>query len=242
MSQSLEIVPERSNRAPRAAERAPRILRLGRRDAAWERSPQVQPRLLTALAGCAAVARLSTPGLLLRVACRTLALSPRLFRGQSPFRLRLKFLPLAALNQVLASRLDPAVRRASMEMVLRTAAMVETAVQFRPVMASPRIETIAAQYRKVHSGAGRHQKVCYERCEAGCFQFRVTDCAFLRVLREMGIGELAPAMCEADVCFWTRVVMGRGISFSKNEQTLARGGSCCRSSFVAAEPRPEKGA
>jgi hypothetical protein len=197
--------------------------------------PQIAPRLLDALAECAARARLSTPGLLLRVVCRTLAMSGRLVRGQSPFRLRLKFLPLAALNRVLTSRLDPAALRASMETVLRTAATVETTRQFRPVMAAPRVETIAAQYRKVHRGAGRHQKVRYERSESGCFQFAVTDCAFLRVLRELGIGELATAMCDADACFWNHVVEGRGMTFSKTEQTIARGGDCCRSTFAAAK-------
>ncbi|HOX07176.1 MAG TPA: L-2-amino-thiazoline-4-carboxylic acid hydrolase [Planctomycetota bacterium] len=199
------------------------------------RVPEIHPRLLGALAGCAARARLSTAGLLLRVALRTAAMGGRLLRGQSPFRLRLKFLPLAALNRVLTARLDPAALRASMEMVLRTAAAVETARQFRPVMADPRVAIIAAQYRKVHRGAGRYQKVRYERDEPGCFQFAVTDCAFLRVLRELEIGELATAMCEADVCFWTRVVAGRGIRFSKNEQTIARGGDCCRSTFAEEE-------
>jgi hypothetical protein len=195
--------------------------------------PRIEPRLMTALAECAARARLSTPGLLLRVGLRTVAMSGRLLGGQSPFRLRLKFLPLAALNRVLAARLDPAALRSAMEMVLRTAATGETTAQFRPVMADPRVETIAEQYRKVHRGAGRYQKVRYERSDADCFQFAVTDCAFLRVLRELEIGELATAMCEADVCFWTRVVEGRGIRFSKNEQTIARGGDCCRSTFAA---------
>lgn len=211
--------------APRAERRLPQPAEL----------PPIHPRLLTALAECAARARLSTAGLLLRVVCRTLAMSGRLMKGASPFRLRLKFLPLAALNRVLAVRLAPAPLRAAMKMVLRTAAAAETAARFRPIMADPRVETIAAQYRKLHRGAGRHQKVRYERSEADCFQFAVTDCAFLRVLRELDIGELATAMCEADVCFWTRAVEGRGIRFSKNEQTIARGGDCCRSTFAAAK-------
>ncbi len=194
--------------------------------------PEIHSSLWAALAECAARARLSTLGLMLRVAGRTLAMSGRLLRGETPFKLRQKFLPLAALDRVLASRLDSAARRAAMEMVLRAAVSAETGRQFRSVMSAPRVGSIAAQYRKVHRGAGRHQRVRYEVDAPGCFQFAVTDCAFLRTLRELGIGELATAMCEADACFWTRAVEGRGIRFSKSRDTIARGGDCCRSTFA----------
>jgi hypothetical protein len=196
--------------------------------------PGERSGLMDSLAQCAGLAGLRRSGLLLRLAWGVLKLGPRLIGGGTPRGLRLRFLPLAALHRVMAARTGPETARAAAERVLRAAAMDLTVRLFRPVMARPRVATIAARYREIHRGVARHQKVVYERQSEDCFRFAVIDCAFLRALRELGLGEMAPAMCEADACFWSRVVQGQGIRFSKSRRTLALGGACCRSTFAAA--------
>ncbi len=200
------------------------------------------------LAECAREAGLSFPGLVVRVALRSVLLLPHLVRGAAPLVVKAQFLPLVALRRTLAGRLAPDRVRERVGLVLQAAATDKTAANFGEAMRDPAVGTIGACYERVHRGAGRHQAVRYERRGRDSFCFTVTDCAFVRALRELGLADVAWRMCEADRVFWDNVLRGRGVIFSKTEETIALGGSGCRSSFAAAcratlEPgRPKGGA
>ena len=187
---------------------------------------------------CAKAAEMTLAGLMLRVVGGSLALVPHLLRGETPILIKAKFLPLAALYRTLAGKLGPQAAEEAVRETLFAAAMDENRVVFAPAMESPGVGAITANYQRLHQGPGRHQRVQYEQRTCTCLQFAVTDCVFVRALRELGIEFAAIAMCDADRVFWGRLLRGSGVQFSKSERTIARGGPCCRSIFeVGEEPR-----
>ncbi|MBA4386577.1 MAG: hypothetical protein C0404_01270 [Verrucomicrobia bacterium] len=194
--------------------------------------------LWASLRDCAQVGAMTLPGLLLRVIWESVALVPRVLGGETPRKIKMKFLPLAAMYSILARKAPPEAAEEAVRRTLFAAAMDENRVVFAPAMKSPGVGAITANYEQVHKGPGRHQRVRYEQSTGTAFQFAVTDCIFVRSLRELDIEFAAVAMCDADREFWGRLLQGSGVQFSKSERTIARGGSCCRSLFAAGvEPR-----
>lgn len=191
--------------------------------------------VLDALANCAERADMTLSGLLIRIVLQSAMLAPQVLSGKTPRMIKFRFLPLAALHRVLRRNMNQEYAQELVAKVLFVAALTDTASNFKTAVRDPRMATLASEIERVYRGPGKHQKIEYEKRTPTHFQFVITDCMFVRVLRELGIEGISTQLCEADRHFWNKVVTGTGIRFSKTEKTIAHGGCFCRASFVTGE-------
>ncbi|MFC1479509.1 L-2-amino-thiazoline-4-carboxylic acid hydrolase [Planctomycetota bacterium] len=192
--------------------------------------------LIESLKKAASRLNMTLPGLLFRISARSLLMLPGLIKGSLPFMLKLKITPLAALHTIIKKRLCPDAARDITGEVLYAAAAMFTRKSFRTVGHDTPIPDILHLYDKAFQGPGKHQKVKFEKRMKDGFRFAITDCMHVRVLEHFGLGDIAFNMCDADRSFWEHTLCSSRTLFSKDKNTIARGGQQCSVEFSTEKP------
>lgn len=199
-----------------------------------------RPTFREAVAEAAGQAGLSPIGLWSRTAIECVRALPALRQGEQPARLKLKFIALPAMAKVLSARLGRARALELLMPIFRIAARSAIGSRFRGIDSSSSIVQIGEAHIAGFRTLGRYQEWRMEASSDDVFRFVVTECRFVKALAELGVGEFAPLMCEADRLFWEETLSGSDIAFSKAHETIARGGAFCRTSFHAPQGQPAR--